>query len=76
MRAFYTGWYKELVTVMPVIENGFVLPMQGPGLGTELSAAWLARPELIRQTSSQGKSSLSGYAVGNPYREGNPWERR
>ena len=31
VRAFYTGWYRELVTVMPVIENGYVLPMEGRG---------------------------------------------
>jgi galactonate dehydratase len=36
VRAFYTGWYKELVTVIPRIENGFVYPMEGVGLGVEL----------------------------------------
>ena len=46
VRAFYSGWYKELVTVMPTIENGFVLPMEGPGLGTELLPAVFERPDL------------------------------
>jgi galactonate dehydratase len=46
VRAFYTGWYKELVTVMPTIRNGFVLPMEGPGLGTELQPAVFDRPDL------------------------------
>ena len=41
VRAFYTGWYKELVTTMPVIKDGYVLPMEGPGLGTELVAGRL-----------------------------------
>ena len=36
MRAFYTGWYRELVTELPRIENGFVYPMAGAGLGTRL----------------------------------------
>ena len=36
MRSFYTGWYRELVTNVPVIENGWILPPEGPGLGTEL----------------------------------------
>jgi L-alanine-DL-glutamate epimerase-like enolase superfamily enzyme len=36
VRAFYTGWYTELVTALPRIEAGFVYPPQGPGLGTEL----------------------------------------
>lgn len=46
VRAFYTGWYRQLVTEMPVIENGFVLPMQGPGLGTELQASVFERADL------------------------------
>ena len=36
VRSFYTGWYRELVTAVPVIENGWILPPEGPGLGTEL----------------------------------------
>jgi galactonate dehydratase len=36
VRAFYTGWYKELVTELPRIENGFIHPLPGPGLGTRL----------------------------------------
>ena len=37
VRAFYTGWYTELVTRLPRIEGGFVYLPQGPGLGTELA---------------------------------------
>ena len=36
VRAFYTGWYKELVTELPRIVDGHVYPMTGPGLGTRL----------------------------------------
>ncbi len=36
MRAFYSGWYRDLVTVVPTIENGYILAPQGPGLGTDL----------------------------------------
>ena len=36
MRAFYTGWYKELVTELPVVENGMVRVSTRPGLGLEL----------------------------------------
>jgi L-alanine-DL-glutamate epimerase-like enolase superfamily enzyme len=36
VRAFYTGWYRELVTELPRIEDGHVYPMTGPGLGTRL----------------------------------------
>ena len=51
VRAFYTGWYKELVTVLPVIENGYVLPMDGPGLGTDLLPAVFERSDLIVRRS-------------------------
>jgi len=46
VRAFYTGWYKELVTVVPTIRDGYVYPMEGPGLGTELLPAVFERPDL------------------------------
>lgn len=36
VRAFYTGWYKEIITTPPVFEKGYALPMQGAGLGTAL----------------------------------------
>jgi L-alanine-DL-glutamate epimerase-like enolase superfamily enzyme len=36
VRAFYSGWYKELVTEIPRIEDGYIYPMEGPGLGTKL----------------------------------------
>jgi L-alanine-DL-glutamate epimerase-like enolase superfamily enzyme len=36
VRAFYTGWYTELVTELPRIEDGHVHPMSGAGLGTRL----------------------------------------
>ncbi|MEM7249920.1 MAG: enolase C-terminal domain-like protein, partial [Pseudomonadota bacterium] len=36
VRAFYTGWYNELVTNVPPMEAGHILPPSGVGLGTEL----------------------------------------
>ena len=51
VRAFYTGWYKELVTEMPVIRDGFVLPMEGVGLGTELQAGVFERDDLVVRRS-------------------------
>jgi galactonate dehydratase len=47
VRAFYKGWYRELVTAVPRIENGHVYPMEGPGLGVELLPAVFERPDLI-----------------------------
>ena len=51
VRAFYTGWYRELVTEVPVIEDGHVLPMEGPGLGTELQPAVYERSDLTVRKS-------------------------
>ena len=36
VRAYTTGWYRELVTEIPKVENGQMLPLSGPGLGTAL----------------------------------------
>jgi galactonate dehydratase len=52
VRAFYTGWYNELVTTMPVIKDGYVLPMEGPGLGTELLPAVFERSDLTVRRSA------------------------
>src|SRR2546423_4652709 len=52
-RALYRGWYNELVTVVPRIENGYVSPMEGPGLGVELQPAVFKRSDLtVRRTSA------------------------
>lgn len=51
VRAFYSGWYKELVTVVPTIEDGYVYPMEGPGLGVELLPAVFERPDLTVRRS-------------------------
>jgi galactonate dehydratase len=51
VRAFYTSWYRELVTELPDISNGFVHPMTGPGLGTRLQPDVLKRKDaVIRRT--------------------------
>jgi galactonate dehydratase len=36
VRAFYRGWYQEVVTALPRVEHGFVTVPEGPGLGCEL----------------------------------------
>jgi L-alanine-DL-glutamate epimerase-like enolase superfamily enzyme len=47
VRAFYTGWYNELVTNLPVIENGYILPPEGPGLGIDLQPDLKKRADAI-----------------------------
>lgn len=36
VRAFYTGWYKELVTELPTVTQGMLSLNDKPGLGLEL----------------------------------------
>ncbi|MDH5411763.1 MAG: mandelate racemase/muconate lactonizing enzyme family protein, partial [Alphaproteobacteria bacterium] len=51
VRAFYTGWYKELVTEIPRIEDGYIYPMTGPGLGTKLLPDVIKRADAtVRRT--------------------------
>ena len=51
VRAYYTGWYTELVTDLPAIADGFIAPPPGPGLGTRL------RPELWERADAHVRTS-------------------
>ena len=51
VRAYYTGWYKELVTELPTVSNGHISPPEGPGLGTELLPGLHERPDAHLRTS-------------------------
>ncbi len=56
VRAFYTGWYRELVTELPTFANGMVSLPATPGLGTELKPELRSRPDAHIMLS--GMSSL------------------
>ncbi|MEX2560901.1 MAG: mandelate racemase/muconate lactonizing enzyme family protein [Pirellulales bacterium] len=75
VRAFYLTWFNEALTCNLVPEQGYFPLPPGPGLGTELKPEFIDRPELIREVTSQS-AGASLYSVGNPYRLGNPWQRR
>lgn len=47
VRAFYAGWYKEIVTALPTVEDGMIAPPDGPGLGMELLPDIDRRPDAI-----------------------------
>jgi len=55
VRAFYTGWYKELVTDLPRVSNGEVsVGLDRPGLGLELLPDVFKRADArIRTTRAQ-----------------------
>jgi len=52
VRAFYRGWYTKLVTTVPRIEDGYVYPMEGPGLGVDLLPEVFERPDLMQRKSA------------------------
>jgi L-alanine-DL-glutamate epimerase-like enolase superfamily enzyme len=49
VRAYYSGWYRDVVTELPAIGGGQISPPRGPGLGTQL------RPGL---TTSDGARTM------------------
>ncbi|MFH1571040.1 MAG: mandelate racemase/muconate lactonizing enzyme family protein [Gemmatimonadota bacterium] len=51
VRAYYRGFYHELVTDLPRIEDGWVFPPAGPGLGTRLRPEVLERPDATVRVS-------------------------
>ena len=53
VRAHLRGFYSEVVTALPPIENGFMSPTRTPGIGAELSEAMLARSDLKRRISGK-----------------------
>jgi L-alanine-DL-glutamate epimerase-like enolase superfamily enzyme len=52
VRAFYAGWYRELVTHVPEVRDGHVHPLRGPGLGTALRDGVTERPDAHVQRST------------------------
>jgi galactonate dehydratase len=54
VRAFWDGWYRDLVTTLPVITRGMVSAPPGPGLGLELRPEVFERGDVrIRSTSKE-----------------------
>jgi galactonate dehydratase len=51
VRAYYTGWYRDLVTTLPSITDGHVAPPTGPGLGIELVPGIEQRADATIQVS-------------------------
>ena len=52
VRAYTRGWYNEVVTALPPIENGYLSPLMGAGLGLSLRPEFLARPDVRRRRSA------------------------
>ncbi len=52
VRAFYHGWYRELVTDLPPVAKGFIAAPEAPGLGIELKPELRARPDAVLRASA------------------------
>jgi L-alanine-DL-glutamate epimerase-like enolase superfamily enzyme len=52
VRSYTRGFYRDLVTVLPQIENGYAYPLTGPGLGTELNPDLRRRPDATVRRSA------------------------
>ncbi|BDG73311.1 mandelate racemase/muconate lactonizing enzyme family protein [Roseomonas fluvialis] len=53
VRATLATWYRDLVTVLPRVEQGWVLPMESPGLGARLLPEVAAREDAIVRSSGR-----------------------
>lgn len=54
VRAYYSTWYRDLLTELPRVEDGYVYPLQGPGLGTTLQPSVLDRSDVVTRTTKLG----------------------
>lgn len=52
VRAYYSTWYKDILTDLPRVEAGFIYPLSGPGLGTRLLPDLTTRPGVQVRRSS------------------------
>jgi len=52
VRAFYFGWYRELVDELPPLANGFIAPREAAGLGVRLKTGLESRPDATVRVST------------------------
>ena len=52
VRAAYFSWYQELVEDLPPLKDGFISPLDAPGLGVRLRAGFRDRPDAHVQVST------------------------
>ncbi|HZP86918.1 MAG TPA: mandelate racemase/muconate lactonizing enzyme family protein [Burkholderiales bacterium] len=52
VRAYTSTWYKDILTEVPSVQDGFVFPSVGPGLGTKLLPDLLTREGVQVRRSS------------------------
>jgi L-alanine-DL-glutamate epimerase-like enolase superfamily enzyme len=53
VRAYYAGWYRDVLTDLPVVERGAVRPPAGSGLGTRLLPDFTGREDVTVRSSDR-----------------------
>jgi L-alanine-DL-glutamate epimerase-like enolase superfamily enzyme len=53
VRAYVRGWYRDIVTALPHIENGYLHPLPGAGFGLDFRPQFLAEPETLSRLSGR-----------------------
>lgn len=53
VRAALRGWYRDIVTELPVVTDGRIRPPEGPGLGTQLQSDFLRSATTTLRTSGR-----------------------
>ena len=51
VRAYTQGFYRDILVELPVIEDGYALATSQPGLGAELTSAFLNRDDIVVRRS-------------------------
>ena len=52
VRAYYLGWYQDVLTELPRVDHGYVAAPGGPGLGTRLRPDFATRPDVTVRAST------------------------
>jgi galactonate dehydratase len=52
VRAYYHDWFPLLVTELPVLKDGYLYPLEGPGLGLALAPDLLDRADAVVRLSN------------------------
>jgi L-alanine-DL-glutamate epimerase-like enolase superfamily enzyme len=67
VRAFYRGFFDDLLTVNLIPTDGALPLPPGPGLGTDLRPDLLSRQDLLREVSDQVPEQVPAHATGDPW---------
>jgi galactonate dehydratase len=67
IRAFYRGFFSDLVTYVPEPVAGAIPLPRGPGLGAELREEVLESDTLVRSMTSHRAPEIQGFGAGDPW---------